>query len=136
MRVLLSLGLIVGIAAMHTVLDTPMMAPPPAGGHAVAHVVTPGSATAADSGQRELTSAAQFVADRVDVAGFWMGLPSHETMHACLFLVAVALLLMLARPVMRITALAWRPRSDLTVMRPWVVMRGADRILALQVLRR
>ena len=137
LRALLSLGLILGIAAMHTVIDTPMMAAPATSGHVMAHVAPDAGAALADSTSPELPGVALSMVDAVGgVVRSAMGSPSHEAMHACLLLVGGALLLMLALPLMRSNAFGWRPLSVFGVGRPMVGMRGAERIVALQVLRR
>lgn len=131
-QVLMVLGLVAGITAMHTAIDMPM-----ASGHAATSTATdPVAMHSSGTDMVVETSLSSPVATVTGVApsGTLMGAMAHDAMHACLFLVvAVALLVPFllafgARLPFGAPRLAPRRQQAFAVS-------GIDRTLALQVLR-
>jgi hypothetical protein len=120
------LALVAGIAAMHTLLDVPMAA----SAHSAA-MHSPGLEMAADA-----SPAAASMVTATDSASSesLMNSMSHEAMHACLFLVVAAALLLLLLPRLGDRRPVRAPKITLS-RRPHLAMPGIDRTLALQVLR-
>ncbi|MBN9632177.1 MAG: hypothetical protein J0I18_16455 [Actinobacteria bacterium] len=127
-RVLMVLALISGIAAMHTGIDMPMTATSPE-----------------DSAHSDLTSMAsslvgpttQHPSVAADVARTstppLVAPMSHDTMHACLFLLGAALLFLLASPLGN--KLSFGAPRLIAQWRQEIAVRARDRTLVLQVLR-
>jgi hypothetical protein len=120
------LALVAGIAAMHTLLDVPMGA----SAHSAA-MHSPGLEMAADA-----SPAAASMVTATDSASSesLMNSMSREAMHACLFLVVAAALLLLLLPRLGDRRPVRAPKITLS-RRPHLAMPGIDRTLVLQVLR-
>jgi hypothetical protein len=123
------LALVAGIAAMHTLFDAPMTQAMPAA-DAVVHSSSPGMNT---SGAVADGSPVTRVADSAALPSL-MTTMDDAAMHACVFLVSVAVLLAMLLP-------AFGDRMPLSaalvaLRQRWnTAMSGNDRTLALQVLR-
>ncbi|MCI0156527.1 hypothetical protein KNO15_07435 [Leifsonia shinshuensis] len=127
-RVLMVLALVSGIAAMHMGIDMPMTAASTAAS-AQADPMSMHSSMAAPTTHRSPDAAHAGLTSTPALAGPM----SHDAMHACLFLLAAALLLLLASPLgnklpFSAPRLIVRWRQDAAV-------RARDRTLVLQVLR-
>jgi hypothetical protein len=125
----MALALVAGIAAMHTLLDASMasaMTP----GHVTMHISSPGMST---SGAVADASPATRVADSAGIPSLMTPMDD-AAMHACLFLVTIAVLLAMLLPAFGDRMPISAPR---VVLRRWLntAMSGNDRTLALQVLR-
>jgi hypothetical protein len=120
------LALVAGIAAMHMLLDVPMAA----SAHSAA-MHSPGLELAADA-----SPAAALTVTATDSASSesLMNSMSHAAMHACLFLVVAAALLLLLLPRSGDRRPVSAPKITLG-RRPHLAMPGIDRTLVLQVLR-
>jgi hypothetical protein len=136
-RLLMVLALVAGIAAMHTLLDAPMTQAMPAA-HSAMHISSPGMSTNGALAEASPAAAAQaspatHIADSATLPSMMTSMNDAE-MHACLFLVMVAVFLAMLLPAfgdrMPISALRGALRRWLNT-----AVSGNDRTLALQVLR-
>lgn len=131
-RAFIAVALVLGIAAMHTMLGTSMSARMPPGTHAsVTAEMSIGMDAAAMGGSLAGLRAVVATSDQASVSSEGM---AHDAMHACLFLLAAIVLALLAGPT------AWG--RDRPIAAPIATRRrrrrellGIGRVLALRVLR-
>ena len=120
-RLLIALGLIFGVVAMHTSLDASAMAYSSA---PMAAAVSMGAA-AGFSAEPAAMPAHQELSDSV----------MQDAMHACVFLVVAAILAMMVTPAFGARVVLPLPRVLAVRRRRTHALRGIDRTLSLCVLR-
>ncbi|MFF9565651.1 hypothetical protein ACF1AJ_20050 [Leifsonia sp. NPDC014704] len=133
-RLSIVFALIAGIAAMHSAIDMPMASLRPTAPVTAEQAELPSSGTELVAHTMPLTSMPTVGTANLSAVEKLMGSMTHDAMHACLFLVIAAALLLLCFPSVGDKLPVSHPRLTLH-RRPGTAMRGTDRTLALQVLR-